>query len=236
MGFQYVAYNLLEKYIKESIATELKHHKIDEKDLKKGLGVLHSTHSERAKQCKFLLAVIGKLNQSESDDKTCILNAAAFYIRNQIIESYTYILTSIFTTPENSNLFNSLTTSLSLTKDNLPSLKDLQNMYCTLERFMKAHVYKDSDPRNGYLKTSLQIFSRRKIKDYDVEVTLADLLKKITKLQLKQMKLAKEEQLTKAPDKKSATQSFGLFVEKPSSDMVSSSTSSEEQIAANPGM
>ncbi|KTD10682.1 Dot/Icm T4SS effector [Legionella gratiana] len=229
MGFQYVAYKSLEKYIKESIATELKHHKIYEKDLKTALRTLYKTHPERATQCKYLLAVIGGLNRSDIENKTCILNAAAFYVWNQIDESYQGVVTPVFLRPTNSNLFNSLTTSLSLTKDNFPDSKDLQDMYNALSQFMHAHVYLDSNPRNGYLEDRQQIFSKKRIRGYEVEKVLVDLLQKINALQLEQVKIAKEEQLAKEPDKKPATQTFGLFAEKGGATKIDLRNDPEEQ-------
>ncbi|KTD56354.1 Dot/Icm T4SS effector [Legionella santicrucis] len=231
MGFQYVEHKLLEKYIKESITTELKHHKIYDKDLKNALRTLYKTHPERATQCKYLLAVMGGLNRSEIENKTCILNAAAFYIWNQIDESYQGVVTPVFLRPTNSNLYNSLTTSLSLTKENMPDSKDLQSMYGALSKFMRAHVYLDSNnPRNGYLEERLQIFSKKRIRGYEVEKVLSDLIEKINALELEQVKLAKEDQLVKEPDKKTATQTFGLFAEKVSTAIAASSKDPEEQL------
>ncbi|KTC88299.1 hypothetical protein [Legionella cincinnatiensis] len=231
MGFQYVEHKLLEKYIKESIATELKHHRIYDKDLKTALRTLYKTHPERATQCKYLLAVIGGLNRSDIENKTCILNAAAFYIWNQIDESYQGMVTSVFLSPTNSNLYNSLRTSLDLTKENKPDSKDLQDMYSALIQFMREHVYLDPNvPINGYLEERQQIFSKKRIRGYDVEKVLSDLIEKIKASELEQVKLAKEEQLAKEPDKKSATQTFGLFAEKSNTAMVDPSKEQEEPL------
>lgn len=232
MGFQYVEYKLLENFITESIKAELKHHKITERNLRTGLRILQEKSPERAMQCKFLLAVKNNLNQSDHENKTCILNAAAFYIRNQIDESYQGVVTPVFLKPENSNLFNSLTTSLSLNRDNFPDSKNLQDMYGALSQFMHAHVYKNADPRNGYLDESCQIFSRKKIRGYEVEKVLVDLLQKINELKLEQVKRTKEEKLGKEPEKKSATQVFGLFAEKSDISMVVNSTELETQLVA----
>ena len=227
MGFQYVEYDLLETDIRESIATELKHHQIEEKDLKKALNILHLTHPERAKQCKYLLAVINNLSQLETKTKTVVLNAATFYVRDQIAESYKGIF-SLLLAPERSVLFNLLTISLNLSKENFPDSKDLLNMYDALSCFMYQHVYKNSDPSSGYLEKKLQIFSKRKIDGYDVEKMLTDLLDKTTTLQVQQINRMKKEQLMpKVFDSKYEVKLFRGITAKVS--MVAPITDSEEQ-------
>ena len=209
MGFQYVEYDKLAKYIRESIATELKSHKLDEKNIPKSLRILSISHPERAIQCKYLCAILNCLEQPDiKDDKTRVLNAAAFYIRDQIFKSYQGTVTPYFLSPENSTLYNALTTSLNLTLDNFPDSKDLLDMYDALSNFMHAHVYVDSDPRKGYLDPSEQPFSKRKIKDYKVEDVLQDLLKKVADFRTKEIEQTKEQQLVKKSDVKNRARLF----------------------------
>ncbi len=212
MGFQYVEYDTLSKYIRESIATEVKSHNLDAKNLPKALRSLSINYPERAIQCKYLLAVLACLDKSSGIDKTCILNAAAFYIRDQIFKSYKGSLISFFLSPENSTLFNALTTSLNLTLENFPDSKDLIDMYDALSNFMHAHVYKDSDPRKGYLDPGKQPFSGQKIRNYKVEIVLKDLVKKVTGFRLEQIEQTREEQLSDS-DRKNKNR-IGLFSEK----------------------
>ncbi|WP_392537504.1 hypothetical protein [Legionella sp. 227] len=195
MGFKYVEYDLLSKYIRESIATEVKRHKLDEKNLPQALRSLSVSHPERAIQCKYLLKVLACLDKSTSHDKTLVLYAAAFYIRDQIFASYQGTVTSFFLSPENSTLYNQLTTSLNLDRENFPDSKNLLEMYEALSSFMHAHVYVDGDSSNGYLDKSKQLFSSQKIKNYKVETVLKDLVKKIAGLKLEQIEKAKEQDL-----------------------------------------
>ncbi|MGM9452381.1 hypothetical protein ACTAZI_03500 [Legionella bozemanae] len=212
MGFQYVDYDTLSKYIRESIATELKSHKLDAKNLPKALRTLSIRHPDRAIQCRYLLAVLNSLDKSSNLEKTCILNAAAFYIREQIFDSYQGTVTSFFLSPENSTLYNALTTSLNLTLENFPDSKNLLDMYDALSKFMHEHVYVDSDPRKGYLDLSKQLFSSQKIKNYKVEKVLQDLVKKVANFKLEQIEQTREKQVQDS-DKKTKNR-IGLFAEK----------------------
>ncbi|KTD41732.1 hypothetical protein [Legionella parisiensis] len=209
MGFQYVDYDTLSKYIRESIATELKSHKLDARNLPKALRTLSVRHPDRAIQCRYLLAVLNSLDKSISPEKTCILNAAAFYIREQIFDSYQGTVTSFFLSPENSTLYNALTTSLNLTLENFPDSKNLLDMYDALSKFMHGHVYVDSDPSKGYLDLSKQLFSSQKIKNYKVEKVLKDLVKKVADFKLEQI----EQTQLKESDKKTKNR-IGLFSDK----------------------
>ncbi|HHF0580900.1 TPA: hypothetical protein ACPHXX_003156 [Legionella anisa] len=233
MGFQYVDYDALSKFIRESIATELKSHKLDAKNLPKALRTLSIKHLDRAIQCRYLLAVLNCLDNDKSSnpEKTIILNAAAFYIRDQIFDSYQGPLTSFFLYPENSTLYNALTTSLSLTLENFPDSKDLLDMYDALSKFMHAHVYVDSDPRKGYLELSKQIFSSQKIKNYKVEKVLQDLVKKVANFRLEQIDQTQEKQL-KDSDKKTKNR-IGLFADKTVSPSTSPSEVVIEQVSTN---
>jgi hypothetical protein len=221
MGFQLVDYNLLEKNIKESIDTELRSHRLNPRKLNKAIEALSRNHLERAIQCQYLFVVRDCLNTAAADDKSeegiqarkMVLNAAAYYVREQIFESYQGSVTPYFLAPENSTLFNSLTTSLNLTTDNLPDTKDLRDMYVALEHFMKAHVYKDSDSVNGYLDDEKQVFSADKINGYKVEKALTDLVQKIAALESEQIDKTREEYLTKESTlaQKSGASLFGMF-------------------------
>lgn len=214
MGFQLVAFELLGKHIRESINTEIKSHNLDPRNLKKSLSVLYYKHPERSIQCQYLLVVLDSLSQSELKDKARVLNAATYYIRQQIFESYQGTLTSFFLSPVNSTLFNSLSTSLNLNNDNLPDSKDLLDMYVALESFMQSHVYEDCDSRKGYLDPEKQLFSAGKIKGYKVEKVLKDLVKKNTSYRLQQIDATKEQNLVRelASGKKAGIGIFGLFV------------------------
>ena len=145
MGFQLKAYALLKQYLKESIKTEVKRHGISEKNLEKAAKLLYNINPERSIQCQYLLVVMKCLDKSVQDNNARVLNAAAYYIRQQIAVSYEGLLMPFFLAPENSNLFNSLTISLDLRKDNLPDSKDLHDMYVALYNFMLSQVYKDAD-------------------------------------------------------------------------------------------
>lgn len=68
MGFQYVDYDALSKFIRESIATELKSHKLDAKNLPKALRTLSIKHPDRAIQCRYLLAVLNCLDNDKSSN------------------------------------------------------------------------------------------------------------------------------------------------------------------------
>ncbi|MCW8444069.1 hypothetical protein OQJ19_01070 [Fluoribacter gormanii] len=228
MGFQYVEYDKLAKYIRESIATELKSHNLDEKDIPKSLRLLSISHPERAIQCKYLRAILICLEQPDiKDDKTRVLNAAAFYIRAQIHKSYQGTVTPYFLSPENSTLYNALTTSLNLTLDNFPDSKDLIDMYDALSHFMHAQVYVDSDPRKGYLPPSKQPFSSKKIKDYKVEKVLQDLVKKVADFRAKEIDQTKEQQFVKDSDIKNRARMFSDKVIPPASDSPTSKDSLE---------
>ncbi|MGL5741837.1 MAG: hypothetical protein ACRCXC_04455 [Legionella sp.] len=177
MGFEYVEYDSLAKNIRESIATEIKSFGFDPNNTKKGLRHLDKVYPERAIQCRYLLVVLDSLDKSDHEDKTIILNADAFYVRAQIFASYQGIVTQKFLAPENSTLFNALTTSLNLTNENFPNNRDLLDMYKTIWSFMQANVYRDSDPDKGYLEGDQQLFSG-KIPGYTVEDDLQYLVKK----------------------------------------------------------
>ncbi|MBI2786858.1 MAG: hypothetical protein HYX60_11395, partial [Legionella longbeachae] len=149
-------------------------------------------------------------------DKKIILNTASFYVREQIYESYQGKILKILPfflrpEPENSTLYNSLTTSLMLATDNFPDCKDLIEMYSTLEEFMKAHTYNNSDPKKGYLPITDQLFSKQKIEGYMVEEVLQDLVKKIANLNLEQIETTKKLQLNKDLSGKS---DLGMFKSK----------------------
>jgi hypothetical protein len=221
MGFQLVDYNLLEKNIKESIDTELRSHRLNPRKLNKAIDALSRNHFERSIQCQYLLAVRDCLNTAAAHDKSAegiearkiVLNAAAYYVRAQIFDSYQGAVTPYFLAPENSTLFNSLTTSLNITTENCADTKDLRDMYVALERFMKAHVYKDSDSGKGYLEVEKQIFSADNIKGYKVEKVLTDLVQKIAALELEQIDKTREEYLIKESTlaQKSGASHLGMF-------------------------
>ena len=212
MGFELIAYDLLKRYINESIVTELKSHKIDTKDITKALCRLSKNHPERAMQCRYLRTIIDCLDKSDKNiiEQGIILNAAAFYVHRQIYESYQGVVTPYLAIPENSTLYNSLTTSLNLTLENFPDSNDLEVMYIPLVKFMQSHVYVDSDPKNGYLSKARQLFSEEKIKGYKVEKDIKDLLERVTKLKKEQIDKTREAQ-TKDTESKVGPGYLGIF-------------------------
>lgn len=120
-----------------------------------------------------MLKTIELLDNSskEPEDKARVLNALAYYIRDQIAATYKY------TSPDNSDFYKSLTISLDLNKDNNPNREDLADMYSALEKFLRSHVYKNSDPRKGYLDK--QPFA---IKHYSVVDDILELSDRVHKL------------------------------------------------------
>ena len=153
-----------------------------------------------------LLKTVELLDKSnkEPKDKALILNAAAYFIRDKIKVTYKR------TSPENSNLFNSLTTSLDLTTVNKPEQDESIEMYVALEKFFRSNVYKHSDPRKGYLDELP--FSSEKIKGYTVEDDIRYLIKTLLTMKLETVDVAEEKhqkQLKEA--KKSGSKSSGLL-------------------------
>lgn len=143
MPFQIVAYDLLKADLQESVNTLIRSHNGDPNKLNESLTKLPD---DRRIQAIYLLKSIKYLDISttlKSDEKARVLNAAAFFVRNEIGESYKWI------SPEGSKFFGSLTTSLKLTKENMPDRDDLIDMYGPLQEFIRSKVYIESDPRKG---------------------------------------------------------------------------------------
>ncbi len=209
MSFTLVAYNLLKASIKESIVTELK-----EKD--KGFDPLKLEESieklstDRRIQVRLLLKAITLLDASNPNTvealrvQARILNAISYYIRDQIKISYE--TTFPYVSPERSTLYNSLTTSLDLNKDNFPDNADLADMYGALEKFLRSHVYKSSDPRKGYLEE--QPFD---IKGYAVETDIITLSTKVQTWRVEVIQRAKEQHLKELETRKPVVASKGYF-------------------------
>ncbi|MBI2786695.1 MAG: hypothetical protein HYX60_10540, partial [Legionella longbeachae] len=65
MGYTYVDYDLLAKFIRESIDTELKSYGLDPRKLIKALKALSKDHPDRAMQCRYLLVILKCLDNSE---------------------------------------------------------------------------------------------------------------------------------------------------------------------------
>lgn len=152
MSFDLVAYEKLKSNIVEAVATLVKHHKKEAVD---------EIPTERRVQAQVLLKTIelcDKIKASTDEGRkkqATILNAAVYYIHLQIEETYKR------TSPTNSNFYNSLTTSLELSRDNTPSQNELLDLFTALASFQREHIFIDSDARKGFLPT--QVFN---IKDY----------------------------------------------------------------------
>ncbi|CEG57395.1 hypothetical protein [Legionella fallonii] len=189
MSFTLVAYETLKARIKESIVTLLRHHKLDPTTLDESLKKLPE---ERRIQATFLLKTIAYLDpmHPQTDAETTIkmrtLNAAAYYVWEKIGASYGW------TSPENSNLFVSLTSSLELGKENKPNDANLADMYSDLEKHLRKGTYNNSRPRRGYLDA--QAF---KIDGYSVEADILDLRDKLKVLGDGEIRVAQEQEAKK---------------------------------------
>ena len=203
MPFTLVAYDLLKSSIVESINSLMKHHKLD---VNKPEESLFKLPAERRVQSQFLLNTITLLDplDKQPEDQARILNAAAYYVRSTISDIYknSYAVKS----PERSNFYNSLTTSLDLNKGNEPGLNDLVDMYGSLEKFIRSNVYKSSDPRKNYLKA--QPYS---IEGYSVEDDIIALSSQVHKWRVEIIVKAKEQHQKELADKKPAPPSRGFL-------------------------
>lgn len=210
MSFKLVSYELLKQNIQESISTEIISHNLNPADLKRALKSLRANSFQRAIQCQYLLAVSNCLEAAEiEEDKMLVLNAAVYYVREQIKDSYqlyTYGV-SFFSSPENSTLYNSLTTSLNITNQNSPDPEDVLEMYTALEGFMRAQVYQDPDTGKVYRED--HSFSEEKIKGYKVESSIKDLVQKTSRLKQEQIDASRAQHVAK--EKKSKIKVFGMF-------------------------
>lgn len=175
MSFEYVAYDKLKASVKESIVTLIKHHNPKHKpNLDKLEDSVKEVSAVRQPQAYVLLKAIELLDKSgkSAEVKAHVLNALVYHIREKInTTEYGYV------SPERSNFFNSLTTSLELTVDNKPERDDLFEMYKHLSKFLCANTYNNSSPRKGYLPE--QPFE---IEGYDIVADIRDLSKKIFEL------------------------------------------------------
>lgn len=151
MSFDLVAYEKLKSSIEEAIETLIKHHK--KEDLK-------DIPTERRVQAQVLLKTIElcdniKASTDEARKKQAtILNAAVYYIHQQIEKTYNY-------SSPRSNFYNSLTTCLNLNNENKPSQNELFDLFSTLLIFQREHLFINGDARKGFLAN--QPFD---IKDY----------------------------------------------------------------------
>ncbi|KGP63545.1 hypothetical protein EP47_05305 [Legionella norrlandica] len=201
MSFELVAYDLLQKRIKESIITLIKSNnkkaKINPDKLEDSV---KEVSEERQPQVMVLLKTMDLLDKSSlpNEEKARVLNAFAYYIREQIAISYGWI------SPERSNFYNSLTTSLDLTKNNSPNDQDLYAMYFALEEFLRTNVYNNADPIKGYLVE--QSFA---IEKYSAVKDIRDLVQKVSELKLKIIEEA--EKLHLQQQKPKATKSSWFF-------------------------
>ncbi|MDI1352206.1 MAG: hypothetical protein PSV35_05455 [bacterium] len=176
--YELVAHEKLKTSIKESIKTLILHHKPDHKvELDKLDEAVLVLPTERRVQSQVLLktieltSVMKTGNEVETLLQARTLNAAVYYTRAKIAESYTS------RSPQNSTLYHLLNTSLELTKTNQPDQNELVGMYSVLEKFLRQHVYKGSEPTKGYL--DIQAFS---INDYSAIKDILDLGKKLLEM------------------------------------------------------
>lgn len=133
-------------------------------------------------------------NELNDQQKARILNAAAFYVRQQIINSYKKY-TAVGTTLENSALYVNLTRALAITAKNVPNEDDLIDMYGPLATFMQTAVFKNSDSRQGFNPKHIYDFD-----GYDVCEDICDLIEKTSQYRVKSItvenaKLAKDKAL-----------------------------------------
>ena len=124
------------------------------------------------------------------DEKEYLVNAVTCYVREIIYDSYNpesswiNYLVSYATTVDNSNLFVLLGFSLDIRQNNMPSNKDLCDMYRALKSFMMPYIYEDpNDLKKGYLPATNQLFSDKKIENFDKETFLKKLIHRIAKLE-----------------------------------------------------
>jgi hypothetical protein len=202
MPFEIVAYELLKSNVQESINTLIRSHGEDPNKLGQSLKKLPD---ERRIQATFLLKSINLLDAStlKSDEKARVLNAATYYVRDEIGLSYKWV------SPENSIFFNSLTNSLVLNKDNQPDRNDLVDMYGPLEKFIRSQVYKSCDPRKGYLDE--QPYA---IKGYSVKEHIISIIKKLSDWKIEIVEAAEVKNQNELESKKHApTKGFfsGMF-------------------------
>lgn len=148
MAFQLVAYDHLVMCIKQSIGTLVKHHTGRESDLEQlteATSILTPAYPVRRTQTEFLLKTIELTGALTNDDmKARILNAASYYIYEQVKAEYS------MASPGGSVLYTSLRTSLNL-EQGKPNDNDLWGMYGALHKFLCSHVYNQGEPRKGYL-------------------------------------------------------------------------------------
>lgn len=218
MSFDLVAYEKLKGSIKESIITLIKSHnekaKIIEDKLEESV---KEVSEERQPQVLTLLTTISLLDNSSkpTEEKARVLNAIAYYIRDQIAATYKY------TSPENSDFYKSLTISLELTKDNNPNREDLADMYSTLEKFLRSHVYNKGDPRKGYLEQqpfSFKNHSSASLKKYSVVQDIRELAGRVYRLRDEIIVAAEELHALQQKPKHSKSLLGGMFSGTPSKD------------------
>lgn len=201
MPFELVALDLLKASLKESIITLIKSHiKPLPYDESKAEELIQKLPEERRVQVKFLQKTMLVLDKSppktelEGINQARILNAAAYYVRDQIAKTYNYV------SPERSTFFNSLTTSLNLKVDNQPVRNDLVDMYAALEEFMRNQVFKDGDPRKGIVKKHPYL-----IRGYCVENDIISLATKVFDWRIEIITEAKETRLKETTLKETTT-------------------------------
>lgn len=224
MGFQLVAFDKLATAVKESIVTLLKYHGHDPSKLTESIKKLDT---DRRIQSQWLLIITALLDTSREEpiNKARILNAAVYYVRAQIALTYGKL------PPERSNFYNSLTTSLALTKENQPGIKDEEAMYSSLVQFIRSNAYNSGNPSEGYL--SENPFSNEKICGYKVGTDLIMLSTKAHELKIKIIGSAEELYIKEMKEEKKT----GKKQTKPSPGLFSSSVpSTSSNTASHPTM
>jgi hypothetical protein len=195
MAFELIDYEVLKKSLNESIKTLILHHypqrTVDTSKLKESVVLLDG---ERRTHAEFLLTIIDltdlmDVSTPEAVQKQArVLNTAAFYVHQKIESTYSNSYFSSVLSPDRSNLFASLTSSLKLTPETMPKSNALLDMYKDLKALLCRYVYKQGDSRYGYL--DIQVFAD--IYNYRVRKDIEDLTNKITKIELELGKKAEK--------------------------------------------
>lgn len=193
MSFELVAHDKLKQSIKESIVSLIKHHHptrpVDPEKLAASIVLLPD---ERRTQAEFLLKVATLTETMDTSSvpaqqkRARILNAAVYYVFTKIEKSYEEGYLSSFTpsfivSPEGSNFFKSLRTSLKIDTDNTPNETDVKDMYTDLKLFLSSHIYKEGKAEKGYLDEALQSFAS--VHQYHIKSDIDDLSDQIASLE-----------------------------------------------------
>ncbi|RUR12670.1 hypothetical protein [Legionella sp. km772] len=193
MSFQLVAHDKLKQSIKESIISLIKHHHpsrtVDPDKLTAALVLLPD---ERRTQAEFLWKVAALTEAMDASSvpatqkRARILNAAVYYVYTKIEKSYdegylSSLTPSFLVSPEGSNFYKSLRTSLKIDNDNTPNDTDVKDMYTVLKEFLSLNIYKEGKAEKGYLDEALQAFAS--VHQYNIKHDIDDLSEQVTSLE-----------------------------------------------------